>query len=175
MLAFRRPSVLLALTALALATAFSACGSAPSSDSGSHGPEDASAATHERPQAVVTRVTDGDTLVLSTIGKTRLIGIDTPEVFGEAECFGRAASAFVKRVVAPGTRVRYRLGLDREDRYGRSLAYVWLGDGRMLNMLLVDRGYATPMTVPPNVEYAKQFVAAARRARAGARGLWRAC
>src|SRR4029077_9439658 len=94
--------------------------------------------------AVVTRNTDGDTLWLSGIGKVRLIGIDTPEVFGQAECYGREASAFTERVLPPGTRVRYRLGVDPRDRYGRALAYVYLADGRMFNKLLAERGYATP-------------------------------
>jgi micrococcal nuclease len=101
--------------------------------------------------------------------------VNTPEVFGRTECFGREASAFAKRVLPPGTRVRYRLGIDPRDRYGRALAYVWLADGRMFNALLAERGYATPMTIPPNVEYAERFVAAARRAREAGRGLWNAC
>ena len=42
------------------------------------------------------RVVDGDTVVLTGLGKTRLIGVDTPEVYGGAECFGREASRFVK-------------------------------------------------------------------------------
>jgi micrococcal nuclease len=124
---------------------------------------------------VVTRNTDGDTLWLSGIGKVRLIGINTPEVFGHAECFGRAAAAFTARVLPPGTRVRYQLGVDPRDRYGRALAYVYLGDGRMFNELLAQRGYATPMTIPPNVDYASRFVAAAGHARDAHRGLWRAC
>lgn len=74
-----------------------------------------------------------------------------------------------------GTHVRYRLGVEPTDRYGRALAYVWLRDGRMFNEVLVERGYATPLTIPPNVDYADRFVAAARRAREAARGLWRAC
>ena len=122
--------------------------------------------------ATVTRNTDGDTLWLSGIGKVRLIGVDTPEVFGQAECYGREASAFAERVLPPGTHVRYRLGTDPRDRYGRALAYVYLADGRMFNTLLTERGYATPLTVPPNVEYASVFLAAARRAREAARGLW---
>jgi micrococcal nuclease len=124
---------------------------------------------------VVTRNTDGDTLWLSGIGKVRLIGVDTPEVFGKTQCFGHAASAFTERVLPPGARVRYRLGTDPRDRYGRALAYVYLEDGRMFNELLAERGYATPLTIPPNVEFADRFVAAARRARNAGRGLWRAC
>jgi micrococcal nuclease len=125
-----------------------------------------------REAARVTKHTDGDTLWLSGIGKVRLIGVDTPEVFGGTECFGREASAFVERLLPLGSEVRYRLGVEERDRYGRALAYLWLRDGRFLNRLLVARGYAQPLTIPPNVEYAELFVRAARRAREAGRGLW---
>ena len=102
------------------------------------GPAGAGGADDER----VTKHTDGDTLWLSGIGKVRLIGMDTPEVFGQVECFGREASAFVERPCRSAAEVRYRLGVEERDRYGRALAYVWLRDGRFLNRLLVARGYA---------------------------------
>jgi micrococcal nuclease len=123
-------------------------------------------------EATVTRVVDGDTVVLSGIGKARLIGIDTPEVYGQVECYGPQASAFAKRLLPPGRRVTYELGAEQRDRYGRALAYVWLDDGRFLNRLLVERGYATTLTIPPNDAFADQFAAAAREARRGGRGLW---
>ncbi len=137
-------------------------------------------------EARVTRHTDGDTLWLSGIGKVRLIGVDTPEVFGENECFGRRSSAFVERVAPIGAPVRYRLGVEERDRYGRALAYVWLGSGRrgrssrlgrlrttaFLNRLLLARGFAQVLTVPPNVEYADRFAEVAGRAREAGRGLW---
>jgi micrococcal nuclease len=160
MLGFRRRSLLV------LALLGAGCGT------NTHPLATASNQTHA---ATVTRNTDGDTLWLSDIGKVRLIGIDTPEVFGKTECFGKAASAFTKRVLPPGTDVRYRLGVDPRDRYGRALAYIYLQDGRLFNELLAERGYATPMTIPPNVDYADRFVAATRRAREANRGLWRAC
>lgn len=116
--------------------------------------------------------TDGDTLWLSGIGKVRLIGVDTPEVYGGAECFGREASAFVASAAPIGAEVRYQLGVDERDRYGRALAYVWLADGRFLNRLLVAHGYAQPLTVPPNVEYEELFLRVSQRARAAGRGLW---
>jgi micrococcal nuclease len=122
--------------------------------------------------ATVDRVTDGDTVRLSGLGRTRLIGVDTPEVYGGVECYGREASAFAKRVLKPGTRVRYKLGVEPRDRYGRALAYVWLADGRFFNLMLVERGYATPLTIPPNVDYADRFRASARQARGAGRGLW---
>ena len=129
----------------------------------------------ERTGARITSVTDGDTVRISGLGRTRLIGVDTPEVYGGVECFGRKASGFAKRVMPPGTPVRYRLGVEPRDRYGRALAYVWLEDGTFVNLLLVKRGYAQPMTIPPNVDYADRFVAASRDARRERRGLWRAC
>ena len=125
--------------------------------------------------ARITSVTDGDTVRISGLGRTRLIGIDTPEVYGGIECFGRKASAFAKRVMPPGTPVKYRLGVEPRDRYGRALAYIWLEDGTFVNLLLVQRGYAQPLTIPPNVDYADRFVAASREARRKSRGLWRAC
>jgi micrococcal nuclease len=122
--------------------------------------------------ARVTKHTDGDTLWLSGVGKVRLIGVDTPEVYGGVECFGREASAFVERLLPLGSRVRYRLGVESRDRYGRALVYLHLEDGRFLNLVLVRRGYAQPLTIPPNVEFAGRFVAAARGARRAGRGLW---
>jgi micrococcal nuclease len=122
--------------------------------------------------ARVTKHTDGDTLWLSGIGKVRLIGVDTPEVYGQVECFGHEASAFVERLLPLGSRVSYRLGVDPRDRYGRALAYVYLDDGRLLNMVLVRRGFAQPLTIPPNDELAGRFVAAARDARRRGAGLW---
>jgi micrococcal nuclease len=126
----------------------------------------------ERVPARVTKHTDGDTLWLSGIGKVRLIGVDTPEVYGGVECYGREASAFVKRLLPLGARVRYELDVEERDRYGRALAYVYTADGRFLNLLLVRRGYAQPLTIPPNDRFADRFVAAARRARARKVGLW---
>jgi micrococcal nuclease len=122
--------------------------------------------------ARVTKHTDGDTLWLSGIGKVRLIGVDTPEVYGGVECYGREASAFVKRLLPLGSPVGYELGAEERDRYGRALAYVYTDDGRFLNLLLVRRGYAQPLTIPPNDEFADRFAAAARRARGRKMGLW---
>jgi micrococcal nuclease len=132
-------------------------------------------ASDDDTSARVTRVVDGDTVRLDGLGSVRLIGIDTPEVFGGRECFGREASAFAKRSLAPGAAVHYRLGVEQRDRYGRALAYVYLPDGRLFNELLAERGYATPLTIPPNDDLADRFVAAARRARERHLGLWAAC
>jgi micrococcal nuclease len=123
--------------------------------------------------ATVSRVVDGDTVELRGVGKVRLIGVDTPEVYGGVECYGREASAYAKRQLA-GRRVRYAVGREERDRYGRLLAYLWLEDGRSFNALLVSGGYAQPLTIPPNDDYADLFVRLSRRARDRALGLWAA-
>jgi micrococcal nuclease len=119
----------------------------------------------------ILRVTDGDTVVLVGLGRTRMIGIDTPEVLGIQECFGRQASNFTKRLLRPGTRVRYRSDVERRDRYGRVLVYLWKGS-TFAAAELVRRGYAVTLTIAPSVRYAARFRALAARARRADRGLW---
>lgn len=125
----------------------------------------------------VTRVVDGDTIWVGGEERVRLLGIDTPEVDwygGEAECFGDEAGRFLRRMLASR---RVRLELDREptDRYGRTLAYVYLDDGRMVNLLLVRRGLAEVLIYPPNHRYEERLRSAEAEARGAGRGLWGAC
>lgn len=130
--------------------------------------------SHPRPDAsdIVMRVVDGDTVVLRSARKSRLIGVDTPEVFGSRACFGEEASEFAKRTLRPGLRVKIERDAELRDRYGRSLIYLTLPDGRSFNDLLVAEGFAVPLTIPPNVRYADRFRELARRARERAAGLW---
>ncbi len=126
--------------------------------------------------ATVVRVVDGDTIQVRVQGhleKVRYIGVNTPELHhprrGE-EPGGRAASAVNAGLVA-GRHVRLELDVRARDRYGRLLAYVWVGDV-MVNAELVRLGYAQVMTVPPNVRHQALFLRLQREARAGHRGLW---
>ncbi len=141
----------------------------------------------------VVKVYDGDTfkcrLESGEEVKVRLIGIDTPEsrrnrkAYRDAERsgksveeivrLGRMASAFTKKLIPPGTVVYLETDVQVHDRYGRLLAYVYLPDGRMLNEVLLEEGYATVYTIPPNVKYAERFVELQRRAREEGRGLWK--
>jgi micrococcal nuclease len=128
----------------------------------------------------VTRVVDGDTLHVSLRGRDvtiRLIGVDAPEVDwygGEAECFGSRSGRFAVRLLED-ERVRLEYDLERTDPYGRTLAYLHLGDGRMANVVLVRRGYATVAIYPPNDRHEDRLRAAESRAQAEKAGLWSAC
>jgi micrococcal nuclease len=123
-------------------------------------------------RAAVTGVVDGDTVELAGLGSSRLIGVDTPEVYGGAECFGSRASGFTKRELPPGTPVFYEHGAERTDRYGRDLVYVWLPGGTFFNALLAKEGYAVTLTIAPNDDFAGLFRRLAASARSADRGLW---
>jgi micrococcal nuclease len=129
-------------------------------------------APREAHDARVVRVVDGDTLVLAGVGLSRLVGVDAPEVRGRGECYADEASAFARRTLAPGRRVRYLLDEDPRDRYGRALVYLWLPDGRSFNAMLLEGGHATVLTIPPNDRYARRFQALEREAKKARRGRW---
>jgi micrococcal nuclease len=129
--------------------------------------------------ARVVRAVDGDTLeVLIGGGRedVRLIGVDTPETVKPGtpvQCFGPRASAFTHRVT-DGRRVRLELGVERRDIYGRLLAYVHVGP-RFINAILVRRGLARTLTIPPNDRFAALFHRLELGAARVGRGLWDAC
>jgi micrococcal nuclease len=125
--------------------------------------------------AVVARVLDGDTIVLTSGEHVRLVQIDSPEK-GD-ECYGEAASALTRRLLPPGTRVRIEPdpSLDRADRYGRELAYVWTGDENV-NLTLVREGAAGVWFFDGRRgRHANALLQAAVSARVDHRGLWGAC
>lgn len=105
----------------------------------------------------VTRVVDGDTFHCSSGGEDltiRLTGVDCAEMPSEA---GQEATDFVKNILPRGASVELELDVRELDRYRRTLAYVWLADGRMLNVVLLEEGQANLMTVPPNIKYLEEF------------------
>ncbi len=128
----------------------------------------------------VKRVVDGDTFWIddgSQKGlKIRLIGVDAPESrnSGKKEIgyFGKESSDYLRKLIG-GKMVRLEYDVGRLDKYGRTLAYVYLGDGTFVNAVLVRDGYATVMTVPPNVKYADTFIRLQRKARNQKKGLWK--
>jgi len=72
-----------------------------------------------------------------------------------------------------GKTVRLEFDVQQFDKYGRTLAYVYLEDGTFVNAWLVENGFAQVMTVPPNVKHQEFFLKLQREAREAGRGLWR--
>jgi len=140
--------------------------------------------------ASVERVVDGDTIIVHTSEgrrtRVRLIGIDTPELHpsdklrrdaqrsgkdvAAIQALGARASEFTKKYLG-GRAIQLEHDVTALDRYGRRLAYVWVGD-ELYNLVIVRDGYAGLMTIPPNVRYADVLAACHRSARDARRGLW---
>ncbi len=107
--------------------------------------------------------------------KVRYIGVDTPETQNPMrgdEPYGMEA-AEANRKLVDGKTVRLEFDVQQLDRYGHTLAYVYLEDGTFVNAWLVEHGFALVMTVPPNVKYQELFLKLQREAREAGRGLWR--
>ena len=121
----------------------------------------------------VQRVIDGDTVVVSGIGIVRLIGVDTPETVDPRQpiqSFGTEASAFTTGLLL-GQTVRVEYEGQRTDRYNRTLAYLYLPDGRLANLDIIRLGYGHAYLSFPFSKMAA-FQAAEREARTAGRGLW---
>ena len=143
--------------------------------------------TYDYEDIYVRRVIDGDTIQLQTGERVRLIGIDTPEMHESSKLYrdsqrtgrdkrviqelGRRAYLFTKELVE-GRNVRLEFDVEKKDKYGRLLAYVYLQDSTFVNAKIVEEGYASLMSIPPNVKYAGLFLKLYRQARKNRRGLW---
>lgn len=132
-------------------------------------------------QAVVTRVIDGDTLVVSLGGveeRVRVIGIDTPETVDprrEPACFGNAATARAKELLPVGTVVQLMSDPSQanRDRYDRLLRTVVLANGSDLGLQLIEGGFAYEYTYGSSPHQHQLLYRAAQvRAKLGEKGLW---
>ncbi len=123
----------------------------------------------ETRRCVVDRIVDGDTIECDTVGRVRLIGIDTPEL--SQEPYGRLAKEALAALAPAGSIVELEPDVEERDRGGRLLAYVW-ADGVLVNWLLVRQGWALVLTYAPNVQFVDWFTAAQRDAREEQLGLW---
>jgi micrococcal nuclease len=124
----------------------------------------------------VKRAVDGDTLLLDDGIRVRLLGVDTPETKipdQPPEPWGPEASEFTARHVT-GRQVRLEFDRERFDRYGRTLAYVYVGD-RLLNEELIREGLsAAQLQYPYRSDMKRRFVKAENEAREQHRGIWSA-
>lgn len=120
--------------------------------------------------ATATYVIDGDTIEVDGEERIRYLGINTPE--SGRPYFAEATNENKKLV--DEKEVNLEFDVQTKDKYGRTLAYVWVGE-TMVNLELVYRGYANVYTFPPNVKYKDLFLEAEKEARENCRGLWYPC
>lgn len=135
----------------------------------------------------VIKVYDGDTITVVNGEKVRFIGIDCPETHENQKLYrdakrtgqdiavikemGKLSTDFTRQLLL-NKNIQLEFDVQKRDRYGRLLAYVYLPDGTFVNARIVEQGLASPMTVPPNVKHAQLFKTLYAQARSGKRGLW---
>lgn len=136
----------------------------------------------------VVRVVDGDTARVLIDGaredvSVRFIGIDTPETVAPGrpiECFGPEASDFATQLL-DGAQVLLEFDPTQgeTDRYGRTLAYVWVvtptGGLELFNLAAIAGGYAEEVTYAADYAWQEEFQRADAAARAAGIGRWSAC
>jgi micrococcal nuclease len=123
----------------------------------------------------VVRISDGDTLTVSTGEKVRFLQIDTPEI-SPAECYGAEAhKALISLIGKSSITLEADSVSDDQDQFGRKLRYVKVGKTN-LNLKLVQIGAATPYFYQGEKgKYATLLLKAAESAKAKKLGLWKMC
>ncbi len=132
-------------------------------------------ASHIDQQARVKSVHDGDTLTLKNGDKIRLIGINAPEVARKsrpAEAFGNAARDYLRQRLPRGAAIELQFGAEKKDRYGRTLAHVFLPGGENIQAALLQQGLASTLAIPPNTALASCYRRIEQQARCDGAGLW---
>jgi micrococcal nuclease len=126
-------------------------------------------------EAIVERVIDGDTIALPGDIRIRYLLVNAPETTnGHADCYGAHAAQFNTDLVL-GKTVQLDYDARCQDMFGRTLAYVTV-DGQDVNRVLIERGYACVLHIPPDGDArADEFKALEIAAKAAQRGLWGAC
>lgn len=159
--------------ALVLASCATAEGTAP--DGTPDAPQSIEQVRGER--ATVVRVIDGDTLDVSLNGqitRVRLLNVDTPETKHPkkmAECLGPEATAFLEDLLPQGTSVGLEYDQERKDKYDRTLAGVYLTDGRLVNAEIAREGLGVPVYILPNRRFLPPVQDAFAEAQQEKRGL----
>jgi endonuclease YncB( thermonuclease family) len=123
----------------------------------------------------VIRIIDGDTIVLSNKQTVRLLAINTPEVgyHGKPSDAGALqAKEYLNRLLLK-QHVVLELDSDQTDKYGRTLAHVFMDNGVHVNLVLLRRGLAVLSLHPPNLKYSEALILAQQRAEKERLGLWR--
>lgn len=122
----------------------------------------------------VESVIDGDTIDIDDGRRIRLLGIDSPERGTNPECWGDEAFNHLAALLGD-SKVKLEYDVEREDVYGRTLAWV-RAEGVFINAKMVDDGAACVLIIPPNgAEYETYLESLESGAMTAGRGLWGDC
>lgn len=117
--------------------------------------------------ALVTQVTDGDTITVEGGIRIRLLGIDAPE--RGKEFYNEAKDFLEERILHK--EVKLEKDVTEKDIYGRYLRYVWLND-TLINVEIVKKGVAIAKLFDPNAKYQYLIAKAEQEAMENHVGIW---
>lgn len=119
----------------------------------------------------------------------RMVGIECPEGTASSKArreakklgmtmtnylkYGDQAAAFTSRLLPKNGKFRIEYDVEKRDKYGRLLGYVFTPDGKMVNEELVKAGLATLFPTDKNVKYKKRLQAALAHAKKNRLGMWK--
>lgn len=118
---------------------------------------------------VVANIIDGDTVHCDQLGTVRMLGMDTPERTHRP--YGVMAADALANMLFIGDTVRIERDVRDRDQFGRQLGYIWK-DSTLINLQMVQDGWAITLRLPPNSRYDGVLEAAEREARQHRLGLW---
>ena len=108
--------------------------------------------SYKQQYAFVTKMVDGDTLVINNQDKVRLTGINAPEYY--QRCYNESTDKLKELVL--NKRITLDKDISETDKYDRLLRYVFLGK-EFVNLEMVKSGYAVAEEIKPNIKYSKEF------------------
>jgi micrococcal nuclease len=120
-------------------------------------------------------VIDGDTVVLDDGRRVRYIGINAPELAHDGhlvEPFAEEAKRFNASLV-DHKEIRLEFDKERTDQYGRTLAYIFVRNGALVNAELLSNGYAYLLYHPQNQKYNSLLLKSQRAAMSVKKGVWK--
>ncbi len=136
---------------------------------------------HANETVTVARVFDGDTLQLKDGRIIRVIGINTPElgkrdhghrIIRQPEPYARQASQFLRNLIKSNNVLQLRYDQELKDRHGRVLAHVILKGNRNLSALMLQKGFARALHIPPNNWQFRCYAKLDKHAQRNKIGLW---
>lgn len=110
-------------------------------------------------EVVVTKVLDGDTIIVEGGYHIRLLGIDADE--RGYPCYDSAKSRLEELIL--NKEVRLEKDQTNVDQYDRCLRYIFLGD-QNIDLQLVEEGLAIARFYPPDVKYQEEITQAEEEA-----------
>lgn len=126
---------------------------------------------NEKIEVSLVKCVDGDTAVFKLDGedvKFRFLAIDTPESVHpkkDVEEYGKEASSYTCDLLenAKNIYVEYDSKGSKTDKYGRNLAWIWIGDD-LLQSVLIRNGYATVAYIYSKYAYVNDLCATQQKA-----------